>query len=128
MLARTMNLVKLDGTKVKASASKHKALSYGHLKKIEVQLQDEVKGLTARAEAADRDPVPDGLDVPAELARREARLAELAEARATLEARARERFAAEQQTFEERQAQRKAGKDPQPPSAAQDRGTRTRSI
>jgi transposase len=58
MLARTMNLVKLgqvalDGTKVKANASKHKALSYGHLKKIEVQLQGEVKGLTARAEAAD---------------------------------------------------------------------------
>jgi transposase len=131
MLAHEMKLVKLgrialDGTKVKANASKHKALSYGHLKKIEAQLQDEVKALTTQAEAADRDPLPDGLDVPAELARREARLAALADARTTLEARAQERYDIERQAFEDkqgkRQAQRKAGKkprgkDPEPPAA-----------
>lgn len=130
MLAREMKLVKLgqialDGSKIKANASKHKALSYEHAKKIEAQLQEEVRALTARAEAADREPVPDGMDVPAEIARREARLAALAEARAKIEARAQERFEAEQQEYDARQAKRQAqraagkkprGKDPEPPT------------
>jgi len=129
VLAREMKLVKLghialDGTKIKANASKHKALSYGHALKIEAQLRAEVQALTARAEAADQAPVLDGLDVPAELARREARLAALAAAKATIEARAAERVAAEQQAFEAKQAARAAqraagkkprGKDPTPP-------------
>jgi len=130
MLARELKLVKLgqialDGSKIKADASKHKALSYEHAKKIEAQLQEEVRALTARAEAADREPVPDGMDVPAEIARREARLAALAEARAKIEARAQERFEVEQQEYEARQAKRQAqrvagkkprGKNPEPPS------------
>ncbi len=129
VLAREMKLVKLghialDGTKIKANASKHKALSYGHALKIEAQLRAEVQALTARAEAADQTPVPDGLDVPAELARREARLAALAAAKLTIEARAAERVAGEQQAFEAKQAARAAqraagkkprGKDPTPP-------------
>jgi transposase len=131
MLARELKLVKLgqialDGSKIKANASKHKALSYEHAKKIEAQLQEEVRALTARAEAADREPVPDGMDVPAEIARRETRLAALAEARAKIEARAQERFEAEQQEYDARQAKRQAqraagkkprGKDPEPPSS-----------
>src|SRR3974390_2478348 len=97
LLAREMGLLKLgtvglDGTKIHANASKHSALSYEHACKIEAQLKAEVAELLARAEAADQADVADGMSIPEELARREERLAKLAEARAKLEARAKERF------------------------------------
>lgn len=131
LLAREMKLMKLgrialDGTKVKANASKHKALSYAHAQKIEAQLKAEVAALTAQAEAADRSPVADGMDIPAEIARREERLVALAEAKAKIEQRAAERHQAEQEDYEarmsRRETQRKAGKkprgkDPEPPAA-----------
>ena len=65
-IARQMKLLKLgtislDGTKIHANASRHSALSYGHAQKIEAQLQAEVKELLARAEAADQEPLPEGL-------------------------------------------------------------------
>ena len=65
-IARQMKLLKLgtislDGTKIHANASLHSALSYGHAQKIEAQLQAEVKELLARAEAADQEPLPEGL-------------------------------------------------------------------
>src|SRR5271154_3587161 len=96
-LAREMGLLRmgtvgLDGTKIHANASRHSALSYEHAGKIEAQLKAEVAELLARAEAADQADVADGMSVPEELARREERLAKLAEARAKLEARAKERF------------------------------------
>ena len=121
LLAREMKLMKLgrialDGTKIKANASKHKALSYGHVKKIEKQLNAEVKALTALAEEADQIPVADGMDIPAEIARRETRLEALAAAKAAIEERAQERFECEQAEYhskkENRQAQRDAGKKP----------------
>src|SRR3954464_10734255 len=87
-----MGTVALDGTKIHANASRHSALSYEHAGKIEAQLKAEVAGLLAKAEAADRADLPDGLSIPDELARREERLAKLAEARAKIEARAQERF------------------------------------
>jgi transposase len=91
LLAREMKLMKLgrialDGTKVKANASKHKGLSYGHARKIEAQLKAEVSALTAQSEAADQSPVVEGMDVPAEIARREVRLEALAEAKRKIEA------------------------------------------
>jgi hypothetical protein len=55
-------------------------------------LKAEVAELLARAEAADQADVSDGMSIPEELARREERLAKLAEARAKLDARAKERF------------------------------------
>jgi hypothetical protein len=61
-------------SKVHANASRHSALSYGHAEKLEAQLLAEVKELLARAESADTQALPEGLDIPAELARREARL------------------------------------------------------
>ncbi len=96
LLAREMKLLKLgtialDGTKLKANASKHKALSYGHAKKLEAQFKAEVKALTQRAESADKEGAADGMDIPAEIARREQRLAAIAEAK--IEARAEEREA-----------------------------------
>jgi len=87
-----MGTVALDGTKLHANASRHTALSYVHAGEIEKQLKAEVAALLAKAEAADQADVPDGMSVPEELARRETRLEKIAEARATIEARAKERF------------------------------------
>jgi hypothetical protein len=81
-----------DGTKIHANASRHSALSYEHAGKIEAQLKAEVAELLARAEAADQADVADGMSIPEELERREERLAKLAEARAKLDAGAKERF------------------------------------
>ena len=91
LLAREMGVLKLgtvalDGTKVHANASRHSALSHEHAGKIEAQLQAEVAELMAKAEAADQADVPDGMSIPEELARREKRLAEIARARAIIEA------------------------------------------
>jgi len=120
-----MGTVALDGTKIHANASRHSALSYEHAGKIEAQLKAEVAELLAKAEAADQADVPDGLSIPDELARREERLAKLAEARTKIEARAKERFEREQADHEARLAARDAkaaatgrkprGKPPQPP-------------
>jgi hypothetical protein len=116
----------LDGTKITANASKHKALSWEHANKIEVQLREEVQQLLKLAEESDSRPVNDGLDVPAEIARREKRLGAIAQAKAKIEERARERHAVEQQEYEakcaKRQGQRDEGKkprgpDPQPPAS-----------
>src|ERR1700675_1279501 len=129
-LAREMGMLKvgtvaLDGTKIHANASRHSALSYEHAGKIEQQLKAEVSDLMARAEAADQADVPDGMSIPDELARREERLAKLAEARAKIEARAKERYEREKAEHEAKLAARKAkaeatgktpgGKPPQPP-------------
>ena len=131
VLAREMKLLKLghialDGTKIGANASKHKALSWAHANKIEAQLRQEVQSLLALADKSDRAAIPDGMDVPAEIARREDRLNAIAQAKAKIEQRAAERFKAERDEFEAKQAKRKAqrdagkkprGKDPQPPQA-----------
>src|SRR6201994_3967808 len=129
-LAREMGVLKLgtialDGTKIHANASRHSALSYEHAGKIELQLKAEVADLMAKAEAADQADAPDGMSIPEELARREARLAKLAEARATIEARAKERFERDQAEHQAKLAARDAktaatgkkpgGKPPQPP-------------
>ncbi len=76
--------ISLDGTKIKANASKHKALSYGYAEKIEQQLKAEVQALTAQAESADLTPVNKGMDIPQEIARREDRLKVLATAKEKL--------------------------------------------
>jgi transposase len=130
LLAREMGVLKmgtvaLDGTKIHANASRHSALSYEHAGKIEAQLKAEVADLLASAEAADQTNIPDGMSIPEELARREDRLEKLAAARATIEARARERFAREQTEHEAKLATRAAktavtgkkpgGRPPPPP-------------
>ena len=128
-LAREMGMLKvgavaLDGTKIHANASRHSALSYEHAGKIEEQLKAEVSDLMARAEAADQADVADGMSIPDELARREERLAKLAEARAKIEARAKERFEREAAEHRAKLAAREAkteatgkkpgGKPPEP--------------
>jgi len=103
-----MGTVALDGTKIHANASRHSALSYEHAGKIEAQLQAEVAELMAKAEAADQADMPDGMSIPEELARREQRLAMIAKARATIEARAKERHARERAEHEAKLATREA--------------------
>lgn len=95
-LAREMGLVKLgtiavDGTKIKANASRHKAMSYGHMLKTEAELKAQIEALLAKARAADEaeNNEPE-LDIPAEIARRQDRLNAIAAARARLEERQRE--------------------------------------
>jgi len=132
MLAREMGVLKigtiaLDGTKIHANASRHSALSDEHAGKIEAQLQREVADLMAMAEAADQADVPDGMSIPEELALREKRLVKIAQARATIAARAKERFEVEQAEHEAKLAARDArqaatgrrpgGKPPAPPTA-----------
>ena len=95
-LAREMGLVKLgtiavDGTKVKANASRHKAMSYGHMLKAEAELKAQIDALLNQARAADdAEKNEPELDIPAEIARRQDRLDAIAAARARLEARQRE--------------------------------------
>ena len=118
--------VSLDGTKIHANASRHSALSYGHAEKIEAQLKAEVQEMLKRAEAADQRSVPEGVDLPAEIRRREERLAAIAAAKAKIEARAKERFEREQAEYEAKMATRRTkeatgkkpgGKPPKPPQA-----------
>ena len=118
--------VSLDGSKIKANASKHKALSYDHACKLEKQIKAEVAELLKKAEAADRADIPDGMNIPEELERREKRLAAIAAAKAEIERRAADRHTREQAAYEQKLADRakkeqvtgkKAkGKHPKPPT------------
>ncbi|GAC1399839.1 MAG: hypothetical protein NVSMB65_17770 [Chloroflexota bacterium] len=95
-----------DGTKLHADASKSKAVSYKRLGEIEAQLRAEVEELFALSEQAEQETLPAGLVVGEEIARREAYLARLTEAKAVLEVRAAERLAQEQAAYEAKLAQR----------------------
>jgi transposase len=111
-----MGRVALDGTKVQANASKHKAMSYERMGSEEIRLQSEIETLLAQADEADR--VEDEqfgkdqpmLDLPEELRRREARLEKIRWAKAELEAEAREARAA--QLLENAAGQREVSQDP----------------
>lgn len=105
--------VAIDGTKLQANASKHKAMSYERMEEKEKQLKAEVEKLMAEAEATDA--VEDALhgkgkrgdELPEELARRENRLKKIAEAKASLEQEARERAEAAKKAAEEKLEQRR---------------------
>jgi hypothetical protein len=76
-----LGTVSLDGTKIKANASKHKAMSGEYAHRLEEQLKGEVQELMRLAEQADGQKPPERLDIPAEFARREQRLAVIAAAK-----------------------------------------------
>ena len=115
--AMKLGRVSLDGTKIKANASKHKAMSYGRMKEKQEQLKEEVKQLLAQAEAADAEEDERhgrdrrGDELPAELRRRESRLAKIQQAKKVLEQRARDKVAAEGKSEEEVQKAKPADKD-----------------
>ena len=131
-MAQEMQLLKLgtvslDGTKIKANASRHSALSHGHIEQLEIQLKAEVDTLLAMAEQADQSEVPDGMSLPDEIARRQARREAMAAAKVKIEARAKARFEKEQAEYEAKLARREqkakesgkkpGGKPPKPPAA-----------
>jgi len=132
VVGEAMGLVKLgtislDGTKIKANASKHKALSWEYANRLEAQLKQEVEELMRLAEEADQCSRPEDMDIPEELKRREERLVAIARAKEEIQARAQERFEREQAEFEAKQAKREAheketgkkprGKQPKPPTS-----------
>jgi transposase len=104
--APRLGLLALDGTKIKANASKHKAMSYDRMGEKQRQLRAEVKDLLAQAEAADAaEDAQYGADrrgdeLPAELQRRESRLARIREAKRVLQERAKAEAAAKGQPVE----------------------------
>lgn len=118
--------ISVDGSKVRADASKHQAVSYGRLLELEQALQAEVAELLALGEQADRGTRPEGLDIASEVTLRQKRLGNLAAAKAVLEARAEERYAAELAEHEAKLRAREAkaqetgrkpgGRPPAPPT------------
>ena len=135
-LAEKAGLVKLghvalDGTKIKANASKHKAMSYERMKKREAELEAEVDRWLKAAEAADAEEdklygSKRGDEMPDWVADKEKRLAKIRAAKAELEAEAkaaaaeetRRRAAAEEQRIAE--GRKKNGKTPAPPKSEPD--------
>jgi transposase len=112
----TMKLgrVALDGSKMKANASKHQAMSYGRMQETEKRLKEEVRRLLEEAEAVDAEEDArhgrdrQGDELPEELQRRETRIERIREARRTLEERAREEADSEGRLSEEAQPDPKA--------------------
>jgi len=115
--------IALDGTKVKANASRHKAMSYGRIKQEEKRLKEEIHQLLSEAEAVDQQEDKEygsdrrGDELPKELARRESRLKRIQQAKKALEAEAK---AAAEQARKEREAdckkhdKPKGGRRPKP--------------
>jgi len=105
--AMKLGRVALDGTKIKANASKHKAMSYDRMKEQEKLIRAQVKEMLARAEAADAEEDARygkdkrGDELPAELQRRETRLKRIREAKKAVEERARQKAEAEGKSTEQ---------------------------
>ena len=119
--------ISVDGSKIHADASKSHAVSYGRLLQLERRLRVEVEELMALGEKADQEELPEGLDVGFEIALRQERLLNLAQAKAVLEARAQERYEAEKAEYEAKMREREekakqtgrkpGGRAPKPPTA-----------
>jgi transposase len=133
LLAKLAGVLKLgnlslDGSKIHADASKSHAVSYKRLVELEAQLRAEVQALLTLGEQADQGEVvlPDGLVVEDEIALRQKRLENLAQAKAVLEARADERYQAEKADYDAKVRARATkarkhrhkpkGRPPQPPT------------
>jgi len=122
--------VSLDGSKVQANASKHKAMSYGRMLEDEKRLAAEIEALIARADAVDAEedqrlgPGSGLEDLPEELQRREARLARIREAKAKLEQEAAQTRA--EQLLEQAEVQRQKAKDAEDPAERKRAATRAR--
>jgi DDE family transposase/transposase-like protein DUF772 len=122
----TLGTISLDGTTIHADASKSRAMSYKRLLELDSQLRTEVDKLFALTEHAEQMEVPEGLVIANAMAFRQERLANLAKAKAVLEARAQERYAAEQAAYDTQVREREAtsrqtgsnprGRPPTPPT------------
>ncbi len=109
-----VGLVSLDGSKVKANASRHKAMSYEYMQKEEERLHQEMADLLAEAKSADEaedalhGPDQRGDELPEELARRESRLAKIQEAKKALETQALEAARVEEARRDTQEEERRA--------------------
>jgi transposase len=122
----TLGNISLDGTKIHADASKSNAISYKRLLELDSQLRTEVDTLFALTEHAEQTEMPEGVVIADEIAFRHERLANLAKAKAVLEARAQERYEAEQAAYDTKVREREAtsrqtganprGRPPTPPT------------
>ena len=120
--------VSLDGTKVKANASKHKAMSYGRMEKKAQELEEEVKRLLSEAQATDDDEDGKygkgkrGDELPKELRFKQSRLAKIKEAKAALEQEAKTNAEAKRQVNRRKEeaaakaGQKRKGRKPKEPS------------
>ena len=135
LIAQTAGYLKLgrvsvDGSKIRADASKSQAVSYGRLLELQAHYAQEVQELLALAEAADQMPLPAELVIEDEISFRQERLTNLAEAKRVLEERNQQRYAAEQAEHAVKLAERQqkaeqtgrkvSGREPEPPSPAVD--------
>ena len=138
--------VSIDGTKIKANASKHKAMSYKRMNETEARLKQEIDALLAAAEKTDaeedalRGKGKRGDELPEELARRESRLKKIREAKQALEQAAKEQAElkreeaeqklAERSEEEQRTGKKKRGRKPELPDPEQARpdGTAQRNF
>lgn len=119
--------ISLDGSKIHADASKSHAVSYGRLLQVERRVGTEVEELMALGDQVDREDLPKGLEVEFEIALRQERLLNLAQAKAVLEARAQERHEVDKAEYEAKMREREektkrtgrkpGGKAPKPPTA-----------
>ena len=119
--------ISLDGTKIHADASKSHAVSYKRLLQLEQKLQVEVEQLFSLSEQAEQSSLPEGLNIDDEIARRQERLSNLAQAKAVLQARAQERYQTEKAAYEKKLREREekarknkrkpGGRKPKPPTS-----------
>jgi transposase len=122
LIGKEMKLVKLgniyiDGTKVQANASRHKAMSYEYIHKLEKQLEEEIEKLLGLAIAKDESEKDLALDIPEEITLRKKRLEKIKEAKKVIEQRASERYKKEKEEYDAKVNQRvekekKTGKKP----------------
>jgi transposase len=109
-IAANMNVFKLgdvalDGTKIKANASKHKALSYSYTLKLEKQIETEINLLIQKSEEAEGNDF-DGLNIPDEIKRREERMLKIQSAKAKIEARRKVKYDEEKREYNAKIANR----------------------
>ena len=122
LIGKELGLVKLgniyiDGTKVQANASRHKAMSYEYIQKLEKQLEEEIGKLLDLATAKDESEKALELNIPEELKLRKDRLDKIQEAKMVVEQRAKERYQREKEQYDAKMEQRrqkkeKTGKNP----------------
>jgi transposase len=131
LIGKELGIVKLgniyiDGTKVQANASRHKAMSYEYIQKLEKQLEEEIDKLLDLATAEDEREKDLDLDIPTEIKLRKDRLDKIQEAKQVVEQRASERYKKEKMEYDAKMTQRKdkeektgkkpRGKEPKAPS------------
>jgi len=115
LVGKELGLTKLgniyiDGTKIQANASRHKAMSYDYMKRLEAQMETEITQLLTLAEQQDEKEKDQQLDIPKELERRKDRLEKIKLAKAGVEARAAQRYKEEKQEYDQKMEQRELNK------------------